>query len=562
MAADKKAKASTSGDTSTRSETQDSGKSVEGSQSPEDTSHLSAQMEELNKKLDNLNAKMERDAAADAAIMEQQKVLIANSNAAKSQEIMRQTIASPTGFVAKEIVNYVVKSLESNQASKTRQWMATRGRGIAESVVAAYIGRQLPMLNWYGTTVTGTQSEDKYHVSTNTNFPVSINTGVPLVGNVALARVILHVESDVDTKTNETSNVKCQLSTAEVHKDLLTSLQEDLVNWLKPHKKTWAIVHPIGVGCQKFYRLMKRETNFSIPFLILFIWTTLIAPQTPPANQIWGALGWPRTGLRFFGVSPQSLLFGILNGIIWGLAIWAIIRFRLIPGAGKVIAFIKTQIYPRLKSFLAHPYYRLATISAVLIVGILLILWRVGVFEPPPPFQMTTASVPNGRVGTEYSAQFVPTGGKTPYSFGLALNSLPEGLSLDTTTGKLTGIPSKAGIYPIALQFSDSSKTIKTLTRDYGINVAAADAFVITNTVLPTGKIGEFYQAKVTTIGGVPPYRWGLSSGQLPPGLVFDATGAITGKPTSGGNFTFAVTADDSSNGKMSYEQTYTLSIK
>ena len=54
-------------------------------------------------------------------------------------------------------------------------------------------------------------------------------------------------------------------------------------------------------------------------------------------------------------------------------------------------------------------------------------------------------SLPTGRVGRSYSARLVGRSGKKPFTWSLAAGSLPSGLSLDATTGRITGIPLAIG---------------------------------------------------------------------------------------------------------------------
>ncbi len=64
---------------------------------------------------------------------------------------------------------------------------------------------------------------------------------------------------------------------------------------------------------------------------------------------------------------------------------------------------------------------------------------------------------------------------------------------------------------------------------------------------LPNGTVGVPYSATLTATGGVSPYTWNTSSGNLPDGLALNpATGAISGTPTASGTENFAVTVKDS----------------
>src|ERR1700735_623573 len=63
---------------------------------------------------------------------------------------------------------------------------------------------------------------------------------------------------------------------------------------------------------------------------------------------------------------------------------------------------------------------------------------------------------------------------------------------------------------------------------------------------LPVGALHENYQATVSIAGGTPPYTWILVDGALPPGLTLDpSSGAIVGKPSEAGSFSFRTQVDD-----------------
>ena len=52
-----------------------------------------------------------------------------------------------------------------------------------------------------------------------------------------------------------------------------------------------------------------------------------------------------------------------------------------------------------------------------------------------------------GQVGVPYSSALVASGGNTPYTFSIISGSLPPGLTLDTTTGAITGTPTNVGTF-------------------------------------------------------------------------------------------------------------------
>jgi Putative Ig domain len=61
-------------------------------------------------------------------------------------------------------------------------------------------------------------------------------------------------------------------------------------------------------------------------------------------------------------------------------------------------------------------------------------------------------------------------------------------------------------------------------------------------TTLPNASIGSSYHEVLSVSGGLAPYRFAISQGELPPGLVLSSsTGSISGAPAQAGNFTFTI---------------------
>ena len=154
----------------------------------------------------------------------------------------------------------------------------------------------------------------------------------------------------------------------------------------------------------------------------------------------------------------------------------------------------------------------------------------------PPSIQ--TASLPNGTVGTAYSATLSATGGQTPYTWAISTGALPGGISLNASTGALTGTPTTAGNFDFTVRVTEAGN--QAVVRQLRITVDAVP-LTITTTALPTGTIGQAYNATLAATGGTPPYSWTVPGGGLPAGLSLSAAGAITGSPTSAGNFDFTV---------------------
>jgi alpha-tubulin suppressor-like RCC1 family protein len=77
----------------------------------------------------------------------------------------------------------------------------------------------------------------------------------------------------------------------------------------------------------------------------------------------------------------------------------------------------------------------------------------------PSDLVVATSSLPAGRVGSPYSATVSATGGIPAYSWAAA--GLPPGLSLNTTTGAISGTPSTAGSYTPVFTVTDADRVIR-----------------------------------------------------------------------------------------------------
>ena len=174
---------------------------------------------------------------------------------------------------------------------------------------------------------------------------------------------------------------------------------------------------------------------------------------------------------------------------------------------------------------------------------------------------ITTASVPGGTVGVSYSATLQASGGTPPYTWSLDSGSLPAGLTLNSSTGAITGTPTAAGTSPFTAKVSDSA--MQSDTQPLSITVAPAPVSppTITTTGLPDGRVGTTYGQTLAAVDGTPPYTWSVSEGTLPSGLTLVPTGELAGQPTSAGSFTFTVRVDDAGTPSQSDTQELAVTI-
>src|SRR5438445_1410377 len=77
--------------------------------------------------------------------------------------------------------------------------------------------------------------------------------------------------------------------------------------------------------------------------------------------------------------------------------------------------------------------------------------------NPAPSLQITTTSLPTGQVQTPYSASLQATGGTPPYTWSVISGQLPNGLSLLSSNGTISGTPTLSGTSTFTIQVNDNA---------------------------------------------------------------------------------------------------------
>jgi large repetitive protein len=172
-----------------------------------------------------------------------------------------------------------------------------------------------------------------------------------------------------------------------------------------------------------------------------------------------------------------------------------------------------------------------------------------------PQVAITTTSLPNGQAMIAYSQTISTTGGTAPLTF-TSTGTLPTGLTLNSSSGVLSGTPTTFGNYSFTVTATDSLGS--SASQDYTMDIAPAP-IVLSPTTLPNWTVQQpGYNQIISATGGTGSFTFTTTSGTLPTGLTLSTTGVLSGTPTDSGTFHFTVTATDSSNdtGNRSYTVT------
>ena len=87
-----------------------------------------------------------------------------------------------------------------------------------------------------------------------------------------------------------------------------------------------------------------------------------------------------------------------------------------------------------------------------------------GLILSQPRLAVATTTLPPGTVGSSYSATLNASDGTPSYTWSITSGSLPSGLSLDPSTGAITGSPTSSGTQTPTFEVTDSTSRTATAT--------------------------------------------------------------------------------------------------
>ncbi|MBQ7154689.1 MAG: putative Ig domain-containing protein [Synergistaceae bacterium] len=129
-----------------------------------------------------------------------------------------------------------------------------------------------------------------------------------------------------------------------------------------------------------------------------------------------------------------------------------------------------------------------------------------------------------------------------PVTWSVTEGTLPVGLTLNSSTGKLTGKATTAGDYTFTLTATNSGGSAST-----EITLNVVDVAPKIKATIRAGTVDVPYSTVFSLSAGTGTVDWECEEDKLPDGLVFedmeDGTAKISGTPTEGGTFKFDVSA-------------------
>ncbi|WP_343299542.1 IPTL-CTERM sorting domain-containing protein [Delftia sp. Cs1-4] len=182
-------------------------------------------------------------------------------------------------------------------------------------------------------------------------------------------------------------------------------------------------------------------------------YTLAINPQAPVAGAVSATVA--------ANSSANPITLNLSGGAATSVAIASAASHGTATASGTSVTYTPTTGYSGPDSFTYTATNTSGTSSPA----------TVSITVSAPTLAVAPASLNAGLQGTTYSATVSASGGTAPYSYTISSGSLPAGMSLNTSTGTISGTPSSSGTSSFTVTATDANGA--TGSRAYSVAVTA-----------------------------------------------------------------------------------------
>jgi hypothetical protein len=163
-------------------------------------------------------------------------------------------------------------------------------------------------------------------------------------------------------------------------------------------------------------------------------------------------------------------------------------------------------------------------------------------------------------VGTAASAQVSASDSATGQTLTYSATGLPAGLSINASTGLISGTPTTAGTSTVTATAKDTTGATGTASFTWTVKAPGGNTVTVTSPGNQTSTVGTAASAQVSASDSATGQTLTYSATGLPAGLSINAsTGLISGTPTTASTSTVTATATDTTGATGSASFTWTV---
>jgi Malectin domain/Putative Ig domain/Beta-1,3-glucanase len=163
-------------------------------------------------------------------------------------------------------------------------------------------------------------------------------------------------------------------------------------------------------------------------------------------------------------------------------------------------------------------------------------------------------------VGTAASLQIHASDSASGQTLTYSATGLPAGLSINSTTGLISGTPTTAGTSSVTVTAKDTTGASGSATFTWTVGSGTGNMVTVTNPGTQSSTVGTAASLQISASDSASGQTLTYSATGLPAGLSINSgTGLITGTPTTAGTSTVTVTATDTTGASGSASFSWTI---
>ena len=163
-------------------------------------------------------------------------------------------------------------------------------------------------------------------------------------------------------------------------------------------------------------------------------------------------------------------------------------------------------------------------------------------------------------VGTAASLQIHATDSASGQTLTYSATGLPAGLSINSSTGLISGTPTASGTSSVTVTATDTTGASGSATFSWTVGTTTGNTVTVTNPGSQTSTVGTAASVQISASDSASGQTLTYSATGLPAGLsINSSTGLISGTPTASGTSSVTVTAKDTTGASGSATFSWTV---